>query len=94
MAVRKYICPQCRGKSGVNIVYGYPGFDLRERSERGEVHIGGCVLTEDQPDRHCTSCEHEWQIRRRRSKRDFRVDCFDPISGLSIASPLNRAPAG
>ena len=89
MAVRKYICPECREKSGVNIVYGYPGFDLRERSERGEVHIGGCVLTEDQPDRHCTSCDHEWQIRRRASELNLWLDGFDPISPPSIPGPLN-----
>ena len=62
---RKYICPKCKQKTGVNIVYGYPGFDLVEREERQEIVLGGCILEENQPDRQCISCEHQWQIVRR-----------------------------
>lgn len=91
MAVQKYICPQCRARSGVEIVYGEPGFELFEQAERNEIYIGGCVLTEDQPDRHCTNCDHEWQIRRRASKLDLWLDGFDPMSARSISGPLNRA---
>lgn len=63
---RKYVCPACRQKTGVNIVFGYPTPELADRAERGEVALGGCVLSEEAPDRHCTSCEHEWRIVRRK----------------------------
>eukprot|EP01037_Dinobryon_pediforme_P017700 gene17700-17914_t len=68
LARRTYICPQCRERSGVDIIYGYPGFELVEQEERGEIVIGGCVIDAAAPDRHCRSCQHEWQIKRRRHR--------------------------
>ena len=38
------VCPDC-GTRMVRIVYGYPMGDLVERSARGEVALGGCVVT-------------------------------------------------
>lgn len=64
LANRTYICPQCRERRGVDIIYGYPGFELVEQEQRGEIVIGGCVLDAAAPDRHCQSCHHEWQIKR------------------------------
>ena len=65
MAARKYICPNCKQTTGVNILYSYPGIELAEQVERQEIVLGGCVLEPNQPDRYCISCEHEWQIVRR-----------------------------
>jgi hypothetical protein len=55
-------CPVCGSKDSVEIVYGLPGAELIEASERGEVAIGGCVVMEDgsDPDRRCRVCETEW----------------------------------
>ena len=38
------VCPDC-GTRMVRIVYGYPMGDLMERSMRGEVALGGCVVS-------------------------------------------------
>ena len=38
------VCPEC-GSKMVRIVYGYPMGDLMERSMRGEVALGGCVVS-------------------------------------------------
>ena len=38
------VCPDC-GARMVRIVYGYPMGDLVERSMRGEVALGGCVVS-------------------------------------------------
>ncbi len=62
---RKYICPSCKAKEGVDIIYGMPSPELFEKSERNEVALGGCILEDSQPDRRCLSCNHEWQIKRR-----------------------------
>ena len=62
---RKYICPSCKAKEGVNIIYGMPSPELFEMAERNEVVLGGCVMTEDQPERRCLLCSHEWLIKRR-----------------------------
>jgi hypothetical protein len=55
-------CPVC-GEPGVLIVYGMPGPDLFEAAERGEVLIGGCVITGDDPTHGCAA-GHEWMMKR------------------------------
>lgn len=49
-------CPQC-GSTMTPIVYGYPGPDMFEAEERGEVVIGGCVVFDGRPSWRCTSCQ-------------------------------------
>jgi hypothetical protein len=60
----KYICPSCKAKEGVDIIYGMPSPELFDMAERNEVALGGCVIEENQPDRRCLKCNHEWQIKR------------------------------
>jgi Zn finger protein HypA/HybF involved in hydrogenase expression len=62
MKLHKYICPNCKSKDGVDILYGMPSSELIEKAERGEIALGGCVIEENKPDRRCLKCEHEWQI--------------------------------
>lgn len=65
MSTRKYRCPQCHQKTGVDILYGLPSYDPELLEERGEIVLGGCCIDLDAPERHCTTCGHEWRIRRR-----------------------------
>jgi hypothetical protein len=54
-------CPECGSNTNVvPIVYGYPSPELREAAERGEVFLGGCVITGDDPLWYCDDCEHGW----------------------------------
>lgn len=64
--IRKYICPACGEKAGVNIKYGMPSHEAFEASEREEVALGGCVIGDNDPERRCLKCEHEWRIKRRK----------------------------
>ena len=82
MAARKYICPKCKQKTGVNIGYGYPTPDIIEQVERQEIVLGGCIVGENQPDRHCVSCEHEWQIVRKPEWHPF--DARAPLGGEHV----------
>jgi hypothetical protein len=63
--VRKFICPACKQRTGVDIVYGIPGPDIADQAERGEIVLGGCVIGPDSPERACKQCHHEWRITRR-----------------------------
>ncbi len=63
---RKYLCPVCGEKSGVNIMYGMPTEELWEAAERGEVAIGGCCLEIGGAERQCLKCDHTWRIKHRR----------------------------
>lgn len=56
-------CPKCGSHEVVKIIYGLPGPELVEKSERGEVLLGGCIVKEDNPDRACKSCRHRWRER-------------------------------
>ena len=51
-------CARCGSTDVIPIVYGMPDFDLVEASERGEVILGGCIVTigADPPAR-CRRCD-------------------------------------
>ena len=48
-------CRRCGGQT-TRIAYGYPGPEMWEAAERGEVVLGGCVIAPGQPRRRCTAC--------------------------------------
>ena len=52
MASGSRTCPLC-GAPVVPVVYGMPGTELFEQSDRGEVVLGGCVVVPRGPDRVC-----------------------------------------
>lgn len=55
-------CPTC-GAAAKPIAYGYPGRDLWESSKRGEVVLGGCVISDDDPTHVCER-GHRWREER------------------------------
>lgn len=61
-AWRKMKCPACGEANTARIMYGLPSFDqeLGESLSTGEVVLGGCVLSPDNPKWHCNLCHHEW----------------------------------
>lgn len=55
------VCPNGHsGKNVVPIVYGYPGPGLMEKYEKGEVMLGGCIVTGKDPKWYCRICETRW----------------------------------
>ncbi len=61
-------CPDCKGARLIPIVYGMPGPELVEQSERGEIELGGCVVSGEvfdpergfssgDPELSCPNCE-------------------------------------
>ena len=58
------------GKAAVPIVYGFPGsVDVFEGAERGELVLGGCIVSDVNPTDACLTCGHEWRAQRERSRR-------------------------
>ena len=54
-------CPKCQHKDSiVKIQYGYPGHEIFEKYEKGEIKLGGCMATDVDPDYHCNKCNYEW----------------------------------
>ena len=68
MSTQKYRCPACKQKTGVQILYGMPCREAFEMAERNEIALGGCCIDLEDPERKCTSCGHEWRIKRREVK--------------------------
>ena len=58
----KYNCPSCGKKNAaVEIIYGLPlGNILPEMEKRGEIELGGCCVSGDDPNRACKACGYKW----------------------------------
>ena len=54
-------CPQCGSEEYIPIVDGRPGTELQEKAERGEVILGGCIVTPDRNLFHCKECGTEYR---------------------------------
>ena len=50
-------CRAC-GATGepLPIVFGYPTDELFEQARRGEVVLGGCIVSDDDPEFACAIC--------------------------------------
>jgi len=54
-------CPKCGSdKNTIPIVYGLADASLLRRSNRGEVKLGGCIVTGHDPKWYCKSCRSKW----------------------------------
>lgn len=63
---RSLRCPRCGSTDTARIVYGYPGPEMLAAAERGEIVLGGCSITGDDPTRQCRACDHEFGTRKRK----------------------------
>ena len=54
------VCPRCGREDSVPLIWGLPGFELMQASERGLVVLGGCMIPGDNPDFACRACGLEW----------------------------------
>lgn len=61
-------CPHCSEPEGVEIAYGLPGHELMASATRGEVLLGGCCISGDDPTHGCLSCRSEWATSRDHSR--------------------------
>ena len=49
-------CPTC-GKELIPILYGYPAPETMEKADKGEIMLGGCCVSYDDPTHYCKHCE-------------------------------------
>lgn len=70
-------CPKC-GENLVEIIYGMPSSELFEAEERGEVVIGGCEVTGNDPAYRCKKCDIDYS---RNLKRTFKPDHGIELNG-------------
>lgn len=60
MSKEKPQCPSCSSDNVAIIAFGYPGPEMMEEAQRGKIILGGCCVTNDDPEWHCKDCEHRW----------------------------------
>ena len=51
-------CPLCRSNEHIPIVYGFPSEAIQQAVQKGEIELGGCIVRENPPSRHCKNCGH------------------------------------
>jgi len=62
MARHPLSCPTC-GSRMIPILYGLPSSEMRGPVERGEIKLGGCVVSGNDPQWWCPQCEEPWPAR-------------------------------
>ena len=55
-------CPRCGGLDVVRIVYGLPMQELVDLANQGKVALGGCIVTGNDPQKHCNACGFEFDL--------------------------------
>lgn len=78
-------CPAC-GAPMARIVYGYPGPELWNRVNRGEVVLGGCIVSFSDPTHQCPE-GHQWMRADRRPDLDP-----DALAGMFVPSDEAGGP--
>ena len=53
-------CPACTKAKLVPIAYGLPGPEMLNDVELGLVQIGGCCVTDNDPELACLRCEAQF----------------------------------
>ena len=56
----KVNCPNGHSDNIIPIVYGYPSDELFEQAKQGEIHLGGCCITQDDPHWYCKKHDLEF----------------------------------
>ncbi len=66
------ICPKCKSTNTCYIVYGLMDFtpDLNQKLEAGKIHLGGCVVTDEDPNRHCNDCGLDFNTKNLKQYQD------------------------
>ncbi len=81
----KISCPNCNSSNTCRIIYGMPDYTdkLEHDLETGKVHLGGCVITDIAPDRHCNECEIDFEKK--------APNIYLDIDGVLLANDLTPA---
>ena len=58
----KIACPNCASTNTCRIVYGMVAFDEKLDADlrAGKIHLAGCGISDDAPNRHCNDCETDF----------------------------------
>lgn len=52
-------CPNC-GSQMVEIIYGMPNSKTKEKAQKKELFLGGCIIGDKNPKYHCNKCRRSY----------------------------------
>lgn len=79
MAINYKQCLKCGSTNTLKIAYGEPTFEMIQRAEAGEIHLGGCCIMIGGPEYYCKNCDIEWN-------KALAVDAaYEKIQGLKAS---------
>ena len=55
-------CPNCGSNKTAEIIYGMATYEMSLQEQKGEIKIGGCCVSENDPRWHCFACGHEFGV--------------------------------
>ena len=57
-------CPQCKSTNIAEILWGFPPISdfLQEEMKKKKIVLGGCIITDNDPQWECNSCHHRWGV--------------------------------
>ncbi len=53
-------CPKCKSENTIPISYGYPSEKGMRQAEKGKIKLGGCCISDNDPQWYCKSCKKEF----------------------------------
>jgi hypothetical protein len=79
MAINYKKCPKCSSLKSIKILYGMPTHEAFLLAEEGKIKLGGCCITDSDPEYYCKDCENEWD-------RQTAIDsAYKEIKGITAA---------
>jgi|APSaa5957512535_1039671.scaffolds.fasta_scaffold23260_3 hypothetical protein len=84
MTEQKLSCPKCKKTWIAEILWGYPAdMDvIEEELEKKEMVLGGCLITDNDPQWECNSCHHKWGDAEH--NEPDKTDSFDYDQGFNV----------
>lgn len=76
MSINYKKCPKCGSTKVLKILYGMPTHEVFLKAEAGEVKLGGCCITDSDPEYYCKDCHNEWN---KNQAIDFAYDQINTL---------------
>jgi hypothetical protein len=57
-------CPHCKTTSIAEILWGFPPTSdfLQDQIKQKKIVLGGCIITDNDPQWECNLCHHRWGV--------------------------------
>jgi hypothetical protein len=83
------VCPQCGSRGHpIPIRYGDPEEETLAKARAGEVHLGGCNVSGNDPRWYCTTCGEKWGTL---GETVVHLFVFSLVTSMVLSRPLEGA---